>query len=447
MYFLFNITLIITAIIVLLFTKSSCLCAAAESESLHDDFVNKASLTYKRIVPCLKARSDAVPLGFVWDNMKFPDDAIDHYRDLLARTLMYRTGVEPHKYTGYSDDWIENRFIKKFSRLRLDQFGGFIPIFVQWTDIHVHHFMKETTTKPTTSTNSPNSTTFLTLHQTILSMLRPTVLYVAVTQDDEGLFQLSKLAPNILSISGGGYGNIPIPLIKGEIPHHPINVPALGDVISYEVIPKKSDDDRNNNPADDTDGRKYAAENMTVNATTTAWSQYISFVGNPRPGLSRSKLLKDLSNVLNHQRHGRSNMRLTFYSGKAWIHKISSTMFNLAPRGFGRTSFRLAEVIQMGRIPVYMYDDVPWIPYAGTEISLQHFGYILGPKDYQNMAKTFQSDAQNVTELRRKLLQVMNIRRHYTYEGVLSQLEMFFTDPFGESGGHLRCNKLPSRSH
>lgn len=46
----------------------------------------------------------------------------------------------------------------------------------------------------------------------------------------------------------------------------------------------------------------------------------------------------------------------------------SLTIFNLAPRGFGRASFRLAEIIQIGRIPVYLYDDYPWIPYEGTEI-------------------------------------------------------------------------------
>lgn len=39
---------------------------------------------------------------------------------------------------------------------------------------------------------------------------------------------------------------------------------------------------------------------------------------------------------------------------------LQNTKFNLAPRGYGRTSFRLAEIVQSGRVPVYMYDDAKW---------------------------------------------------------------------------------------
>lgn len=41
----------------------------------------------------------------------------------------------------------------------------------------------------------------------------------------------------------------------------------------------------------------------------------------------------------------------------------STTIFNLSPRGHGRASFRLSEIVQIGRIPVMIYDDFPWIPY------------------------------------------------------------------------------------
>ena len=44
----------------------------------------------------------------------------------------------------------------------------------------------------------------------------------------------------------------------------------------------------------------------------------------------------------------------------------SYTLYNLAPMGMGRASFRLAEIVQMGRIPVYIFEDFPWLPYEGT---------------------------------------------------------------------------------
>src|SRR5690606_4276283 len=42
---------------------------------------------------------------------------------------------------------------------------------------------------------------------------------------------------------------------------------------------------------------------------------------------------------------------------------MSRTVFALCPRGYGKTSFRLYESMQMGCVPVYIYDD-PWLPYT-----------------------------------------------------------------------------------
>lgn len=37
--------------------------------------------------------------------------------------------------------------------------------------------------------------------------------------------------------------------------------------------------------------------------------------------------------------------------------------FCLAPRGYGRTSFRFYEAFQLGSIPIYIWDDIEWLPY------------------------------------------------------------------------------------
>jgi hypothetical protein len=42
---------------------------------------------------------------------------------------------------------------------------------------------------------------------------------------------------------------------------------------------------------------------------------------------------------------------------------LSASIFGLAPRGYGKTSFRLYEAMQLGAIPVYIYDE-PWLPFA-----------------------------------------------------------------------------------
>ena len=35
----------------------------------------------------------------------------------------------------------------------------------------------------------------------------------------------------------------------------------------------------------------------------------------------------------------------------------------MAPRGYGRGSFRFYEIIQLGAIPIYIWDDIEWLPY------------------------------------------------------------------------------------
>jgi hypothetical protein len=50
---------------------------------------------------------------------------------------------------------------------------------------------------------------------------------------------------------------------------------------------------------------------------------------------------------------------------KIFLDIMSKSRFTLAPRGYGKTSFRMYEALKLGSIPVYVYDD-PWLPY--TEI-------------------------------------------------------------------------------
>jgi len=40
-----------------------------------------------------------------------------------------------------------------------------------------------------------------------------------------------------------------------------------------------------------------------------------------------------------------------------------NSKFGLAPRGYGRSSFRFFELLNMGIIPVYVWDDIEWLPY------------------------------------------------------------------------------------
>lgn len=67
---------------------------------------------------------------------------------------------------------------------------------------------------------------------------------------------------------------------------------------------------------------------------------------------------------------------ITFRQG--WTNRVQSThqdqfteitlksKFALAPRGYGRSSFRFFEILQLGTVPVYVWDDIEWLPYKNV---------------------------------------------------------------------------------
>jgi hypothetical protein len=47
----------------------------------------------------------------------------------------------------------------------------------------------------------------------------------------------------------------------------------------------------------------------------------------------------------------------------SFIELTVNSKFSLAPRGYGRSSFRFFEIYKLGTIPIYIWDDIEWLPY------------------------------------------------------------------------------------
>ena len=70
-----------------------------------------------------------------------------------------------------------------------------------------------------------------------------------------------------------------------------------------------------------------------------------------------------------------SNPQFQFYCVHGWsavvnknkqdtfISVTTQSKFAFAPRGYGRSSFRFFEILKLGTIPVYIWDDIEWLPY------------------------------------------------------------------------------------
>jgi hypothetical protein len=51
---------------------------------------------------------------------------------------------------------------------------------------------------------------------------------------------------------------------------------------------------------------------------------------------------------------------------EVFIETTVDSKFALAPRGYGRSSFRFFECFQLGTIPVYIWNDICWLPFMDT---------------------------------------------------------------------------------
>lgn len=79
----------------------------------------------------------------------------------------------------------------------LSFFGGMIPLFIQWTDIHVHEFISQ---------NDPVlDKYFKDLYEAMIQdfekYMRLDVIYVTVCQDDQGLCIMGCYIINLVIVS------------------------------------------------------------------------------------------------------------------------------------------------------------------------------------------------------------------------------------------------------
>jgi hypothetical protein len=94
-----------------------------------------------------------------------------------------------------------------------------------------------------------------------------------------------------------------------------------------------------------------------------------SFVGN----ITGNHVLPNVREVMKHTLE--KNQNFLFYNSGGWTPSVNADLqktfieitinskFVLAPRGYGRGSFRFFECFQLGSIPVYLWNDIEWLPF------------------------------------------------------------------------------------
>jgi len=251
---------------------------------------------------------------------------------------------------------IEEYFYNHYQNLAECPFD-YLPVF--WTNIYMI-MTKYSTRKPPVSL------------QDFLNSLDKDKKYFTVVQHDNGIQE--KIPDNVLIFgSGGSNSHIPIPLLCNN---HPAENKKRDIFASFVGIINNKNNDKH-------DVRKKMRD---IVFTSQNYDFYYTESSND---------IAEFEQIMNR------------------------SIFALCPRGFGKTSFRMYEAIQMGCIPVYIYDD-PWLPYE-QEINWEDFSVSCHVDDLSYLPDILHSYSE---EKIKKMQLVLHkyYSRYFTFESVYKNI-------------------------
>jgi hypothetical protein len=269
----------------------------------------------------------------------------------------------------------------------VDLFMPYVPLFISWTSL------------PVLNGFSPEVSRQLALK--IRGLLRQDVQYVTLIQHAEGLYLanvpvMAKLLKNVLVLSSGGKGHVPLPLLAKPLP---------------PVPPREFAD------------HKYVT----------------SFIGTAERGAVRTVMLSALNAYQPLlAADGVTWLSKSFPTGSAWKDAMADSLFQLAPRGTGRTSFRMYEALQMGLIPVYIWDDLEWLPYRPPAFPAPRPPSVWDDIAFSMHVSHFPAFVRDTLPLlaadpalhaRMTAAIAAAVPRYFTYEAVIRHVLAFLRDP------------------
>lgn len=235
----------------------------------------------------------------------------------------------------------------------------YIPAF--WTNIQIH----------------PNFQAVKEMYNILLkkaySLLPEDTKYFTIVQGDLGV---ELTLPKNTQLFGACYGDIPLPLIYEDIENKLLQAPRN--------LPKK-----------------YLA----------------SFVGTYNTHQLRTKIFTLLNTKPNFKFEVNTiwTNKVATSSAEAFINTTLQSKFCLAPRGFGRSSFRFFEAMLLGVIPVYFWDDIEWLPYK-DKIDYSKFAVSIHDNNINRTSEVLKSITNE--QYNSMLAEMEKVKHYFTLEGM-----------------------------
>lgn len=207
--------------------------------------------------------------------------------------------------------------------------------------------------------------------------------YFTIVQYDDG--PLLQLPPNTI-VYGACSGDIPIPLIYQDINN------------TLKSFSKKSFQEK---------------------------SLLCSFIGN----ITSNQVHPNVRQIMFDTFSNNSNFKMINSGGwtpdvnqdlqQIFIHTTIDSKFALAPRGYGRGSFRFFECFQLGTIPIYIWNDIEWLPFKDI-IDYKKLCITIHISEIYNLETILQSVTEE--EYNNKMEYYHTIKYLFQLEGMTNQI-------------------------
>jgi len=244
-----------------------------------------------------------------------------------------------------------------------DLFDPWCPLFLPWENLFSHSMATHTGWGPVER-----------LAELLYIHLRPDRQYLTVVQRAAGpllienptqnaAVALSQALRNVLVLSSGGTGHVPLPLLGRELPLPAPSPRRPSHAFAFVGADSHQGDYQRSALAADMRANALVRDGIAIVETPTGLEAAIM------DEVSGLELLRGWSllppgGVKEREQEVAASALAVAANPFNWALAMVSSAYALAPRGTGPTSFRLYEALQLGVPPVYVHSGVPWLPYV-----------------------------------------------------------------------------------
>ena len=278
----------------------------------------------------------------------------------LGRQFRPKTSITypPFKNGRYMEEYFYDYSTNPENNHKIDTERIYIPAF--WTNIQNH---------PNFSDMKENLNILL---KRAYSLFPESTPYFTVVQADLGV---ELVLPKNTLVFGACYGDIPLPLIYEDVTNRLLNTPR---------------------PIQ----RKLRGSFVGTYTHTLRQKMFLSIGRNPNFKFETNDIW---TNSVPHA------------AADTFIKTTLNSKYCLAPRGFGRSSFRFFEAMLLDTVPVYFWDDAEWLPYKDI-LDYSKFSVSIHKTNIDKTAQILKSISHE--RYLSMLEELKRVRPYFTLEGL-----------------------------